>query len=308
MSNGQTGRRSVLSTGGVALLAGLTGCTGVLSGSSDSERQPGSSDNGRQTHTQQEMWDFLQYLPSESIGNDGGLALTHPAAVRRDQVELTAKKSAQILKRAVGESGWIPDTEIDHQIMWTALNGWGYAFRTPLEKSEIISRYKESHLREHPVGTYDGYTLFERSSSWHAVSENEVIKVPSRDRAVVESYLDGLDRDRTPVSDIQLILDELDSRYSLTVNLFGSTHREFNRSGITHYGYCRSVSPNPDADEFTLTAGILTDSPERLAEWATEKNYVFFDKRQFSSPTVRATDNLVLLTETGTTTSFDGYI
>lgn len=298
MSNGHTKRRTVLKTSAVAVFAGLTGCTGAFTSNSDS---------GEHHSTRQTEWDFLQYLPNTLLGSDGGFVLTGSAAVRRDQKDLGAKKSSQILRRSVGESGWIPDQEIDNQVIWDAPTGWGYAFETPLTKSDIIARYEESHLREIPVGTYDDYSLFERSSSWHAVSENEVIKIPTRNRGDVESYIDALDHDRTLASDIRLVLNEFDSRYFLDVGFFASSHREFDISDIEHHGRCMAVSPNSDSARYTLTVGIFTDSPARLAEWVREKEYIFIGDRKFSNPTVQISDSFVRLEETGTVASFNGY-
>lgn len=298
MSTGHTNRRTVLKTSAVAILAGLGGCTGAVSSRTGGETEESEP---------QTEWDFVRYLPTQSLGRDGEFVLTRPAAVRRDQTDIGAKKSAQILKRTVGKSAWIPDHEIDNQVIWDGQLGQGYAFETSLTKSEVVSRYENSYLRETPVGSYDDYALFRRSSSWHAVSENDVIKIPTRDRADVTSYIDALERERSPNSDMQLILDEFDSRYSLDVTLFASYPRQFHVSDIEYQGRCFAVSPNPDTPGFTLSVGIVSDSPTRIAEWAREREYVFIENRKLSPSTVRISDGVVFLEDTGTVASFDGY-
>jgi hypothetical protein len=289
-------RRTVLETSATALLGALAGCTAV---------SPNGILDEWLASTHRSGVDLIQYLPKQALGVDGGFHLTSPATIRRDQAAIGDKQSAHLLGSTVGRNGWISDREIETQIIWNVPHGgWGYVFTTPLGNAEILKRYEESLLREVPVGSHEGYTLIERSSSWHAISDNEVIKIPTRKRGEATAFLDEIDETRTPASDIDLMLDEFDTRYAFDCHLFESAAKPFERTDIAHYGLCQATSPNPGAPGYTFTAGILTSSPTVLADWVTERESILVGDRMFNEPRVRTTGPLVLLEENGTRGSF----
>lgn len=294
-----TNRRTFLKASGSALLGGLAGCTAGVPDTTPSEWAAGQSRSGL---------DLLQYLPSRVVGSDGRFSLRSPTAIRQAQTDIGAKQSARLLGGTVGKDGWISDHEIETQITWSALQGWGYVFTTPLDKAEILKRYRESFLREMPAGSHREYTLIRRSSSWHAVRDNEVIKIPTYTRAEVGAFLDDIEREYTHSSNVDLLLRELDTRYSITITNFASNPGEFERSGIEHHGIGRAISPNPGEPGYTFSVGILTNAPAALAEWAREQQNIFVRRQKFSDPRVRTVGSLVVLQESGTYDAFDGEL
>lgn len=248
--------------------------------------------------------EFQKVSSSEFLG---GLSLVDAAAIRRNQSDFGAHESSDLLSKTKDESGWISDHEIDRQIAWNSGGVWGYAFETELTKSEVILRYQKFPLQEYPVTTHGGYTLFDRTHSWHAVDKTGVIKIPTSERVAAKSYLDSVDTKRSPPSDLQRALAELDSKYTLSVIRPYPSGRSFKDSGIDYRGLCRSFSPITEQQGFTMTTGIFTDSPKRLAEWAAEKPIIVLDDTTYREPSIRATDGLVVLVETGTVRSFATY-
>ncbi|WP_435066091.1 hypothetical protein [Halobaculum sp. EA56] len=301
--SGRLTRRNALTLTGTALLGGLSGCSGLdpESGESVIPDQSGGS-----------VWNLLKFLPDDYYSNgssSSAFSLLSPAGALRKQKGLGPRMSSSILNGSVGERGWINEEDVERQVMWNSGDGWGYAFETDYSKDEILERYRSSVLSERPSGSYNGYELIDRSSSWHAIGDGFVLKVPSRARADIESWLDVSTESTKDEMDprIDAALQELDPRYRFTVSTTDGEGQIFADSGIHEQGIFRAVTPYPDDLGYRLTTALFTEKPERLAAWAREQRAVWFDRLVHHEPEVRTTDSLVVLDETGTVDHFSGY-
>lgn len=287
-----------------------TGLTGGLAGCSEIGGSSGLAPFSRSSAG--EVMDLLAFLPPkyhDGKNPDFSFSLIGPTAALNAKPDLGEHKTAAILRSTVGEAGWIEPQEIDQQLYWHEADGSGYAFVTTLGREEILRRYRESVLQERPSGSYNGYTLIERSNSWHAIGDGVVAKIPKRELSRTERHLDGTERfERSSMGEeLRAGITELDTEYQFSAAIAGGTKRTLSDSAVQWQGLFHAFSPYPDGQGFTLSTGIYSETPDAVTAWAENHSPMFFGDLVHRDPEIRANDGLILLTESGTAEFFSTY-